>query len=115
MSNGRRRRAVELTVVDAGILFTLRSRPTSPVVAAVRNGGITSLKPSAGALLKEGRARQSFPVGQRRQNHGAKCGAQWEILSVHDMQEEIHATPPLSEGRIYIRTRDPFYCFGPKF
>jgi outer membrane protein assembly factor BamB len=102
-----------------------------PFVAAVRDGGIiTALNPSTGTLLKEGRTREALGgyyassvatdgkvllSSSEGKITVLKAGAQWEILSANDMQEEIHATPPLSEGRIYIRTRDPFYCFGPKF
>jgi len=41
-----------------------------------------------------------------------KAGAQWEILAVNDLGDEIHATPALSGGRIYVRTHDSMYCFG---
>ena len=43
---------------------------------------------------------------------GLKAGAQWEVLGVNDLGDEIHATPALSGGRIYVRTRDALYCFG---
>ena len=41
-----------------------------------------------------------------------KAGAQWDVLGVNDVGDEIHATPALSGGRIYVRTRDALYCFG---
>jgi hypothetical protein len=28
--------------------------------------------------------------------------------------EEIHSTPALSDGRIFVRTRSSVYCFGSK-
>jgi hypothetical protein len=31
---------------------------------------------------------------------------------VNDVGGEIRATPALSGGRIYVRTRDTLYCFG---
>ena len=35
-----------------------------------------------------------------------KAGAQWEILSVNDIEEEeVHATPELIESQICIPTR----------
>ena len=43
-----------------------------------------------------------------------KAAAQWEVLGVNELGEEIHATPALSEGRIYVRTRSAVYCFGVK-
>ena len=41
-----------------------------------------------------------------------KSGAQWEVLKVNDLAEEIHATPALSDGRIYVLTRGTLYCFA---
>lgn len=41
-----------------------------------------------------------------------KAGAQWEILAVNDLQEECHATPAVSGGRLYIRTHQALYCFA---
>ena len=43
-----------------------------------------------------------------------KASAQWEVLGVNDLAEEIHATPALSGGRLYVRTRGAIYCFGAK-
>ena len=41
-----------------------------------------------------------------------KAGREWEVLGVNDLGDEIHATPALSGGRIYVRTRGTLYCFG---
>ena len=41
-----------------------------------------------------------------------KAAAEWEILAVNDLGGEIHATPALSDGLIYVRTHDMLYCFG---
>jgi hypothetical protein len=35
------------------------------------------------------------------------------VLGVNDIGDEIHATPALSAGRIYVRTRGTLYAFGP--
>ena len=40
------------------------------------------------------------------------AAAQGQVLRVNELGEEIRATPALSEGRIYIRTRTALYCFG---
>ena len=37
-----------------------------------------------------------------------------EPLAVNDMEDEIYATPAISDGRIYLRTRSTLYCFGEK-
>jgi outer membrane protein assembly factor BamB len=43
-----------------------------------------------------------------------KASGAWEVLQVNDLGEEIHATPALDGGRIYVRTRSSVYCFGAK-
>lgn len=94
----------------------------------VRTGGIiTSLDPETGRLLKEGRSRDAMgeyhasPVAADNKLFLAstegkvtvlRAAPEWEILAVNDLGDEIHATPALSEGRIYVRTHDTMYCFG---
>lgn len=94
----------------------------------VRSGGIvTSINPSTGAVLKQGRADTALgeyyasPVAADGKLYLAseegkmavlKAGAQWEVLAVNDLGDEIYATPALSEGRIYVRTRTALYCFA---
>jgi outer membrane protein assembly factor BamB len=94
----------------------------------VKDGGIiTSLDPATGELLKEGRSRDALgeyyasPVAAEDKLFLAssegkvtvlKAEAKWEVLAVNDMGEEIHATPALSGGRIYVRTHGALYCFG---
>jgi outer membrane protein assembly factor BamB len=94
----------------------------------VRDGGIiTSLNPATGELLKEGRSRDAlgeyyaspvaadhkvFLISVEGKMTVLKAAPQWEVLAVNDLGDEIHATPALSEGRIYVRTRGALYCFG---
>jgi outer membrane protein assembly factor BamB len=94
----------------------------------VRTGGIiTSLDPATGRVLKEGRTRDAMgqyyasPVAADNKLFLAdaegkmtvlKAAAEWEILAVNDLGDEIHATPALSDGLIYVRTHDTLYCFG---
>jgi hypothetical protein len=94
----------------------------------VRTGGIiTSLNPETGELLKEGRSREALgeyyasPVAADGKVYLASeegkmtvlnAAAKWEVLRVNDLGEEVHATPALSEARIYVRTRSSLYCFG---
>jgi hypothetical protein len=35
-----------------------------------------------------------------------------DALAVNDLQENIYATPALSDKRIYVRTLHSLYCFG---
>jgi outer membrane protein assembly factor BamB len=94
----------------------------------VRDGGIiTSLDPSTGKLLKEGRTRDAlgeyyaspvaadgklFLASGEGKISVVKAEPQWEVLRVNDLGDEVHSTPALSEGRIYIRTHGTLYCFG---
>jgi len=98
------------------------------VLYLVKTGGIvTSLNPATGQLLKEGRAPGAIgeyyasPVAADGKVYLAntegkmtvlKAGAQWEVLGVNDLGEEVHATPALSAGRLYVRTRGMLYCFA---
>lgn len=118
--------------------MTWRFKRNLPYVAAplayqgvfylVKDGGIiTSLDPTTGKVLKQGRSSEgsgqyfSSPVAADAKvyvasNEGKisvlKAGAQWEVLRVNAMAEEVHATPALSGGRIYVRTRSATYCFA---
>jgi outer membrane protein assembly factor BamB len=94
----------------------------------VRDGGIiTSLDPSTGRLLKEGRTRDAigeyyaspvaaddklFLANSEGKITVLEAGGDWKVLAVNDVADEIHATPALSGGRIYVRTRGTLYCFG---
>jgi outer membrane protein assembly factor BamB len=94
----------------------------------VRDGGIiTSLDAATGRLLKQGRTPEalgeyhSSPVAADGKIFLAstegkitvlKAAAEWEVLQVNDLADEVHATPALSEGRIYVRTHGALYCFG---
>jgi outer membrane protein assembly factor BamB len=94
----------------------------------VRTGGIvTSLDVATGRLLKEGRTREAlgeyyaspvaadgkvFLASEEGKVSVLKAGPEWDVLSVNDLGEEIHATPALSDGRIYVRTRGSLYCFA---
>jgi outer membrane protein assembly factor BamB len=96
----------------------------------VKDGGIiTALDAATGGLLKEGRSPDALgeyfasPVAADNKVFLAsvdgkitvlKAAGQWEVLGVNEMGEEVHATPALSGGRIYVRTRSSVYCFGVK-
>lgn len=97
----------------------------------VRDGGIiTALDPLTGKLLKEGRNREAMgeyyasPVAGNGKVYLANVdgkitvlggGAEWQVLATNDLGEEVHATPALSGGRIYVRTRAALYCFGSRW
>jgi outer membrane protein assembly factor BamB len=94
----------------------------------VKSGGIiTSLDPATGRILKEGRSPGALgeyyasPVAAEGKVFLAntegkitvlKAGAEWEVLAVNELGDEISATPALSDGRVYVRTRGTLYCFS---
>ena len=100
------------------------------VLYLVKTGGIvTSIDPATGRTLKEGRSPGALgeyfasPVAAEGKVFLAntegkvtvlKAAGAWEVMEVNDLGEEIHATPALSGGRIYVRTRSSVYCFGVK-
>ena len=100
------------------------------VVYLLKTGGIvTSLDASTGRPLKEGRSPNALgeyyasPVAADNKVFLAsvdgkvtvlKAGREWEVLGVNDIGEQIHATPALSGGRLYVRTRSALYSFGAK-
>ena len=128
--------SLEGKVNPASVLW--RSKKNLPYIPAplvyegvmyfVKTGGIiTSLDPATGQMLKEGRSREALgeyfasPVAADGKIYLAnvdgkitvlKAGREWDVLKVNDLGTEVHATPALSAGHIYIRTRDALYCFG---
>jgi len=98
------------------------------VLYIIKDGGIlTSLDPQTGAILKQGRLAgalgtyYSSPVGvdgkiylisQEGKAVVLQAGAQWEILAVNPLDDEVYATPvPLDDG-LYVRTRSRLYRFA---
>jgi outer membrane protein assembly factor BamB len=94
----------------------------------VKTGGIiTSIDPATGKILKEGRSSGALgeyyasPVAADGKVYLAntegkitvlKAGAQWEVLAVNELGDEVNATPALSNGRLYVRTREAVHCFA---
>jgi outer membrane protein assembly factor BamB len=40
------------------------------------------------------------------------AGGGLEPMVVNDLGDDIYATPAISDGKIYLRTRGWLYCFG---
>ena len=112
-----------------------RSLPNVPspllyqgILYLMKEGGIlTALDPSNGSVLKQDRIREAlgtyyaspvagdgkiFAVSHEGKVSVIRAGADWQVLSVNDLGSECSATPAISEGRLYIRTREHLYCFG---
>lgn len=98
------------------------------ILYLMKEGGIlTALDPSNGSVLKQDRIREAlgtyyaspvagdgkiFAVSHEGKVSVIRAGADWQVLSVNDLGSECSATPAISEGRLYIRTREFLYCFG---
>jgi outer membrane protein assembly factor BamB len=98
------------------------------VLYVVKNGGIlTSFDPETGAVLKTARlpgalgGYSASPVAAEGKLFLAsedgkiavvRAAKEWDLVTVNDLGESCHATPALSEGRIYLRSSEALYCFG---
>lgn len=98
------------------------------VLYLVKTGGIiTTLDPATGRMLKQGRSPGAlgeynaspvaadgkvFLASQEGKITVLNAAGEWEVLAVNELGDEINATPALSEGRLYVRTRGVVYCFG---
>ncbi len=93
----------------------------------VKRGGIVaSLDPATGKTLKVGRVSgqsgyfsspvagdgKIYLISQKGELSVISAEPQWQELAQADFQEEVYATPAISEGRIYLRTTRHLYCFG---
>lgn len=122
--------ATELWRQDSNFSFII---PTlllyDKVLYSIKNGGILSTFDAAtGKVLKAGRlgpkATGGFsasPVAAEGKvylaNEDGKLivlkasGAEWDVLSVTELDEAIFATPALSKGSLYVRTGAALYRF----
>jgi len=98
------------------------------VMYLMKEGGIvSSLDPASGQILKQGRTPDAleeyyaspvaadgkvFLVSASGKVTVLKAGAQWEILAMNDLDEEVWATPAIAGNNLYIRTRNALYSFG---
>jgi outer membrane protein assembly factor BamB len=97
------------------------------VMYLIKDGGIlTAVDPKTGQVLKQGRLEKaldtyySSPVGgggnvyvvsQTGKITVLKAGADWEILSSAEFEEDCFATPAIAGDSLYLRTRAALYCF----
>ena len=98
------------------------------VMYLMKEGGIvSSLDPASGQVLKQGRTPDAleeyyaspvaaddkiFLVSASGKVTVLKAGAQWEILAMNDLDEEVWATPAIAGRNLYIRTRNSMYSFA---
>jgi outer membrane protein assembly factor BamB len=100
------------------------------VLYILKEGGIlTAYDPTDGRILKQGRIEGAvegyyaspiagdgkvFTAAQDGKVAVLSAGADWRVLKVNDLQEEIWATPAIESGRLYLRTQSALYCFAAK-
>jgi outer membrane protein assembly factor BamB len=123
-------------LTSSNVVWSLKkSYPSIPapliyrgVMYLMKEGGIvSSLDPASGQILKQGRTPDAieeyyaspvaadgkiFLVSASGKVTVLKADAQWEILAMNDLDEEVWATPAIAGGNLYIRTRNALYSFG---
>jgi outer membrane protein assembly factor BamB len=98
------------------------------VLFMVNDSGILiSFDPETGDVLKQGRLKGAIdkyfasPIGadgkvwlvsQDGTVSVVSAAAQWEILAVNALEDEVFATPVPSDGQLLIRTKNALYAFG---
>jgi outer membrane protein assembly factor BamB len=100
------------------------------VVYMINDSGVlTTLNAQTGEVLKQARLRNvsdkyfASPVAADGKEYIAansgvvsvlKAGGDQELLAANNLDEDIHSTPAIADGRIFIRTVAALYCFGEK-
>ena len=98
------------------------------VLYMVNDGGIvTALNPDTGAEIGQGRLKGAidhyfaspvaadgkvFMLSEQGKVAVLASGGSLEPIVVNDLHDDIYATPAISDGKIYLRTRGWLYCFG---
>jgi len=113
-----------------GLPYTTAPLLYQGVLYLVRDGGIlTCFEPESGKVLREERMKDApgayyaSPVAGDGKvylvSHAGKAtvlsaaaDAKWEIVSQHDFDEPVVATPAIAGGRIFLRTAKALYAFG---
>jgi outer membrane protein assembly factor BamB len=112
-----------------------RSVPQLPSLVIYRDvvymlsdrGVLTTLDAATGSVFRQDRVRNSSdnyyasPVAADGKIYLAshngvvavlRAGDGQELLATNRLEEEIFATPAITDGRLYIRTVSALYCFG---
>jgi hypothetical protein len=107
---------VPSTLLYQGVLYMIND-----------SGILLSFDPASGNVIKQGRLHGAidkyfsspvaaddkvFLIGQGGQVSVLKAAGDWQVLAVNELDDECYATPAISDGHLYIRTRSALYCFG---
>ena len=92
----------------------------------LKDGGLlTAIDPDSGEVVKQDRVGApdryfASPVGAGGRIVTASVdgqlaviqgGAEWEVLSVADLEEEIWSTPAIADGQVFVRSQGALWCF----
>jgi outer membrane protein assembly factor BamB len=107
---------VPSTLLYNGVLFMVND-----------SGILLAIDPANGSVLKQGRLKGAidkyfaspvgadgkvFLVSQDGTVSVVAAKADWEILSVNPLDDEVFATPAIADGRVYVRTKSTLYAFS---
>jgi outer membrane protein assembly factor BamB len=107
---------VPSTLLYQGVLFLVND-----------SGILLAFDPATGEVLKQGRLKGAIdkyfasPIGadgkvwlvsQDGTVSVVSAKADWELLAVNALDDEVFATPAVESGRIYVRTKSALYAFG---
>lgn len=97
------------------------------VVYLLDNGPLTALDAKTGVqIYRKDLAKQIYRghmvyadgkiivVGKSGIGQVVQAGKEFKVLATNELKETVLASPAISNGRIYVRTRDNLYCFGSK-
>jgi outer membrane protein assembly factor BamB len=100
-------RGVIYMINDSGVLTTLDAK-TGEVFKQARLRSVSD-KYYASPVASDGKI---FFAAESGTIAVVKAGRDQELLAVNKVDEDIHATPAIADGRIYVRTALFLYCFG---
>lgn len=114
--------------VTKGIPYVTSALAYQDALHVVRDGGIlTTYNPANGEVYKQARLKDApgeyyaspvagdgkiYFVSKDGKASVVKAGAQWEMLSSGDLEEQVMATPAMVGNRILVRTSKTLFCFG---
>lgn len=95
------------------------------VLYLVKKGIVSAVDPATGELHKRGRLAKTAEVNASPIAAGGRIyiattdgnvaviepGPDWQILSLNDLGEAIHATPAVADGHLYVRTSNHLFSF----
>lgn len=93
-------------MIKEGGLFTAMDAETGEVVKQGRVGDpdqyFASPVAAGGRIITASQSGQLAIVGS---------GPEWDVVSVHDIGEEVWATPAIAGDHVIVRSQDALYCF----